>query len=663
MQRQGRGAGGGGDDDMPPPPPLDSDDDEPPPPPPPPDSDDDDAPPPPPADWEDSDDGMPPPPPDDSDDEAFIPPPPAHDYGDDFGAEPPPPAWDEHDAACAEEAYAEMPEDGQLAELQLTADSKAGFGLSMDNYMAVPNVTGPAARAGWQRGWVVLAVQGRPVSDQQQLVQELTRAGKSARFTVQIPRSDDLFNDYARPGTAAAAGAGAVDPTAADDFYRQDADRSGELDRAEVLQLLQERGIDMQPSYVDGFWDSVDRSGNGTLDMGEYLALLQMLESPSGAAQLRADQQRAVQQEQEQERQEQEGAAVVLQTRFRGHAARTNYKEQKSAKAIQSRYRGHSSRKKLKASREKEAVRQKAWEAYNKAGPSKKGATRSVRYTAADAAGPEHSTRERADAATKLQASFRGRQGRKKIKTGPPPPGQQRKQRMAQRREQLRHHAPMHQSFLQQMQHTARQLEEELQEGGFGLEMQASPRTSGAAAAAGAPKSVEWLMQRNKELESRLQQLEGSSAGGRPSQPLPLSPRRSSPSAAAEACQTLAAAMERQTVDDGRYWREAWDSRYNRRYYWHKKTNEVRWDAPEGFARSRSKTSTSALMPRQLPKAAAGGELRLLDRSSGSRSGRHFSRSRSHSGSHVHDQHERSGSVSSHNRPTVPGSTVVYVPS
>ena len=331
MQRRGRGAGGGGDDDMPPPPPLDSDADEPPPPPPPPDSDDDDAPPPPPADWEDSDDGMPPPPPadkedsddgmpppppDDSDDEAFIPPPPEYDYGDDFGAEPPPPAWDEHDAACAEEAYAEMPEDGQLAELQLTADSKAGFGLSMDNYMAVSNVTGPAARAGWQRGWVVLAVQGRPVSDQQQLVQELTRAGKSARFTVQIPRSDDLFNHYARPGTAAAAGAGAVDPTAADDFYRQDADRSGELDRAEVLQLLQERGIDMQPSYVDGFWDSVDRSGNGTLDMGEYLALLQMLESPSGTAQLRADQQRAVQQEQEQERQEQEGAAVVLQTRI-----------------------------------------------------------------------------------------------------------------------------------------------------------------------------------------------------------------------------------------------------------------------------------------------------------------------------------------------------------
>jgi hypothetical protein len=624
---QARYAGDDGDD-VPPPPPLEDDDE------------DSDVPPPPPLEDDDEDDSdVPPPPPLEDDDDGY-----GYGYGSALRAEqnageffddsvPAAPAWDdpnddewgqpEQPLDDLDGNQVAMAEDGELAELQLAADASSGFGIGVDAFLTVDNVRGPASRAGWQLGWTILAVQGQPVSSQQQLVQQLTAAGKTARFTVRIPRPDDLFNDHTRrrpQQTRHGAAPAHVDASAVQAFYAHDADGSGELDQAEVVKLLQARGLNVQQDYIEGLWSAVDRNQSGALDMGEWLSLVQLLESPAGAAQL--------QEAEEAERAEQEAAAAtVVQSRFRGNSARNQTKQQRAARSIQSRYRGNQSRTQLHKAREREAARTKAWEAYRKGGgPTNQASVSraSVRYAPANAASPEHSLRERAAAATKMQATFRGKQARKELKVGRPPPGRERQQRLARKREQWRTHAPMHQTHLQELQATARELALKLQD-------------SGIDAAA-------------------LQQ--------------PPAPEEDSSTAPADETahdRTAAAAPAAAESADPRYWREAWDSRYNCRYYWHKKTKEVRWEMPDGFTRSYGggggAAATEALRPGELPSTSRRHRSTSTDRPARRDSYREDARSSRDGGrsSRSSSSSRRSG----RRRPltTVPGRTVLYVPS
>ena len=486
---------------MPPPPPDDSDVPPPPPPPPADDSltDDSDLPPPPPEPPADDIDvsGWPPPPPpvpDDSyagyDDGAYYdgqwsPP-------DDGGLGPglqsaafaeimgdmlPPPSQDEDE--FDDGSYNQVADPGlaEVVDLQLTADESSGFGLGLDPFLVVDKVNGPARRDGWQLGWTVLAVQGQPVSDHSQLVQQLSRAGKTAQFTVLVPR-----------------------PAA-----------------AEAAEL-----------------------------------------APQEAA-----------------------AATVLQSRFRGNQSRVEYKQQRAARAIQSRYRGHRSRTQLHVAREKEVARAKAWESYRRPLP-KTSVSRSVQLpnSTSSERSAELLLAERAAVATKMQATFRGKQTRKNLKLGKPPPGLERQLRLAREREYLSTHAPMHQSYLQQLQATAKQLATELQQSGI--------------------EAATVLQQPPPDLL-----------------PVPTVSLAQAEQDASNLCTRRTTVLDKsqrtldRTIrqdDQARYWREAWDSQYNCPYYWHKKTKEVRWEMPAGFSRSHRQNggaSARSSAIRELPVRSA----------------------------------------------------------
>lgn len=449
------------DSDLPPPPPDDSD--LPPPPP-----DDSDVPPPPPDDGD-----LPPPPPpppdrpsDDSDDDSWTPSPPP----------PPPEDEDEFEGGSYSLEGGQMtdPYRSEVVELQLTADERAGFGLGMDPFLTIEKVTGPAKRDGWQLGWTILAVQGEPVSDHSQLIQQLARAGKTAQFTVQIP-------------------------------------------------------------WLDGARGETQRQRDAVAELAW----------------------------------QEEAAATAIQTRFRGNQARVQSAQQRAARSIQSRYRGNRSRIQLSAAREREAARAKAWEAY-RSGPSKTAvlvsASRPARST--NFMTSEQLLKERAAAATKLQASFRGKQARRNLKFERPPPGHERTLRLSRDRELLRANAPMHQSYLQQLQAAANELTAELKESGIEAAKVLQQPSSGAS-----PFSTGSLEQ-SRFISSTQQTTVWDKSHERSPQTL--------------TAQTMG-------LDQARYWREAWDSQYNCPYYWHKKTKEVRWEMPEGFSRSRRRNSRTSV--------------------------------------------------------------------
>eukprot|EP01043_Picozoa_sp_COSAG02_P029318 COSAG02_NODE_1819_length_10773_cov_6.699550_3_plen_504_part_00 len=487
---------------------------------PPPPPDDSDLPPPPPDDF-DLPQPPPPPdrPPDESDGDSWTPGPPPRSPEEEDGeawwrheqdAVPPPPEDEgefEGDSYGLEGSQMAYPQLSEVVELQLTADERVGFGLGMDPFLTIDTITGPAKRDGWQLGWTILAVQGQPVSDHSQLIQQLARAGKTARFTVQIPRLDGAHGE---------------------DQRQRDA----------VVELERQK----------------------------------------------------------------ETAATAIQTRFRGNQARLRSDQQRAARLIQSRYRGNRSRTQLSAAREREAVRAKAWEAYHR-GPSKApapvSASRPARST--NFMTSEQLLKERAAAATKVQASFRGKQARRNLKLERPPPGYERKLRLSRDRELLRANAPMHQSYLQQLQAAANELSAELKESGIEAAKVLQQPPSGASSLS--TGSLEQAAQRII-ISSTQQTTVWDKSHAR-------SPK------------TLNA--QAMGLDQARYWREAWDSQYNCPYYWHKKTKEVRWEMPEGFSRSRrqsSRTSVGRSKPLQMsPASSYSGVASTADQSRRSKSG------------------------------------------
>ena len=540
------------------------------PPPPPPEEDDSSPPPPPPSDSEDEDWPGPPP-----DTESDAPPPP------DTDSDAPPPAWGDpansNDGWLGQQqepAYAPEPEqpyaayepayqvhaaapvpaepaapEGTREELQLTADDRDGFGLDLDGWMNVENVAGPAARAGWQPGWVIVGVQGREVRSKEEMLQELQGAGRTVQFSVFIPAA-------LQPADGGAAETDTV-AHAVDEFHRHDEDDSATLDQAETLRLLQARGMAVDEAWVAGIWDAIDMDGSGLLDMNEFLGLLRIAAPASERRSARASAGPSAA-----ELAEQNAAAVRVQSRFRMRSQRNAFRTQQ------------------RATREREAARQRAWAIYNRGGPAqgqRDGDGESAEFAMAHQAPRSqavHSslTQQRAHAATTLQAAYRGRTARRGLKMGLiGRPDTRAAQAAAFKQEQLRSHAPAHHAHLSELESTARRLKAELQHGAGGVE------ASGDDAV-----DVEQLIRRNQELEERVHQLESSRARQRG---LAQASRRESGGAALPA--RLAPGS---SPSSSRGWREAWDPEHNRRYYFHKRTKEVTWEMPESFSRkSRSR--------------------------------------------------------------------------
>ena len=567
------------------------------PPPPPPEEDDSSPPPPPPSDSEDEDWPGPPP-----DTESDAPPPP------DTDSDAPPPAWGDpansNDGRLGQQqepAYAPEPEqpayvayepayqyhapapvpaeaalpaeaglpEGTREELQLTADDRDGFGLDLDGWMNVENVAGPAARAGWQPGWVIVGVQGREVRSKEEMLQELQGAGRTVQFSVFIPAA-----------LQPADGGGAETDTVAhavDEFHRHDEDESATLDQAETLRLLQARGMAVDEAWVAGIWDAIDMDGSGLLDMNEFLGLLRLAAPASERRSARASAGPSAA-----ELAEQNAAAVRVQSRFRMRSQRNAFRTQ------------------LRATREREAARERAWAIYNRGGPAQglsDGDGESGEFAMAHQprSPAVHSslTQQRAHAATTLQAAYRGRTARRGLKMGLiGRPDTRAAQAAAFKQEQLRSHAPAHYAHLAELESTARRLKAELQHGAGGVE----------ASGDDVPVDVEQLIRRNQELEERVHQLESSRA------------RQRGLAQASHALESGGAALPARRApgsspSSSRGWREAWDPEHNRRYYYNKYTKEVTWEMPEGFSRkSRSRGARHGLRKVYMPPSTQAGQ-------------------------------------------------------
>jgi hypothetical protein len=299
---------------------------------------------------------------------------------------------------------------------------------------------------------------------------------------------------------------------------------------------------------------------------------------------------------------QEETAATAIQTRFRGHQARLQTNQQRAARSIQSRYRGNRSRAQLRAAREREAARLKAWEAYHRGQPKNTTVSASRPAQSTHTTTSEQLLKERAAAATMVQASFRGKHVRRDLKLGRPPPGHKRQVRLGRDRELLRANAPMHQFYLQQLQAATNELAAELEESGVQAAQVLQQPLSGASPLP--TSSSDQAAQSTINLGMRQTTVWDKS--------LARSPR--------------ALTDRTMGLDQARYWREAWDSQYNCLYYWHRKTKEVRWEMPEGFSRScgqnsRTSVGQSKAMPRSVANIYSGGDS-AVSRSRRPKSGR-----------------------------------------